>query len=443
MNGSTRPPPVHESGTTGAKQPAHYGPTPVIHALFDKSFLQSISDDESVWFDHFYSPIVCPIFYIETLADLAHKGLRDRSPEREVQIIAGKFPKRNGSPCADHRSMVVGDLLGHEVPMDGRIPLPGGRTVRSAGETGVVFEESPETVAFNRWQKGEFQEIERTYADGLRNALAELDLTRVADSIRSLGATTLPARTLQEAKELADIVVTGYTKRAERLYLAIQFFDIPVETGHQILHRWEASGRPALHEFAPYAAYVLTIEIFFHVALGAQLIGSKNPSNRTDIAYLFYLPFSHIFVSSDRLHSRCAPLFLRPDQRFAWGFDLKADLKRLNGHYSLLPEDERQKGIITFARKPPIVDDYLTSQLYDLYDPGWRDEEPIPHFSPEGERLFVDKMEAFWKSTDILPDNPRLCIDEMKTLSVEHKVHKRKGSWWQLPKDLPDDPRDR
>jgi hypothetical protein len=90
-------------------------------------------------------------------------------------------------------------------------------------------------------------------------------------------------------------------------------------------------------------------------------------------------------VSSDGLHRRCAPLFLRSEQRFVWGSDLKGDLKRLNGHYSLLPEHEREKGIITFARKPPIVDDYLTAQLYDLYDPGWRDEEPIRHFSPEGE----------------------------------------------------------
>ena len=39
-------------------------------ALFDKSFLQSLSLDESVWFDHFFFVNVCPIFYGETLADL-------------------------------------------------------------------------------------------------------------------------------------------------------------------------------------------------------------------------------------------------------------------------------------------------------------------------------------------------------------------------------------
>ena len=38
--------------------------------LFDKSFLQSLNLDESVWFDHFFLTNVCPLFYVETLADL-------------------------------------------------------------------------------------------------------------------------------------------------------------------------------------------------------------------------------------------------------------------------------------------------------------------------------------------------------------------------------------
>lgn len=40
-------------------------------ALFDKSFLQSLTVDESVWFDHFFLPVVSPLFFVETLADLA------------------------------------------------------------------------------------------------------------------------------------------------------------------------------------------------------------------------------------------------------------------------------------------------------------------------------------------------------------------------------------
>jgi hypothetical protein len=84
------------------------------------------------------------------------------------------------------------------------------------------------------------------------------------------------------------------------------------------------------------------VELFFQIALGADLIGTARVSNRTDIGYLFYTPFCHVFVSSDNLHRRCAPHFLRPDQSFAWGLDLKADLNRLMNYYASRPEEEKR-----------------------------------------------------------------------------------------------------
>jgi hypothetical protein len=56
------------------------GPT----VIFDKSFLQSLSVDESVWFDHFFYANICPLFYVETLADLEKAVREDRTPEQEV-----------------------------------------------------------------------------------------------------------------------------------------------------------------------------------------------------------------------------------------------------------------------------------------------------------------------------------------------------------------------
>jgi len=190
----------------------------VIHTLFDKSFFQALSLDESVWFDRFYKPVVCPIFYVETLADLALKELKNRTPEREVQIIADKFPDHNGAPCTDHRTMIVGDLLGNAVPLDGRIPISGGRAVRSAGTTGVVFDEAPEATAFNRWRNTEFSEIERTYAADLRQSLAELDLSKVAETMQALGVNRETVPSLQAAKIAAEGLVIGHDRRAERLY---------------------------------------------------------------------------------------------------------------------------------------------------------------------------------------------------------------------------------
>jgi hypothetical protein len=42
--------------------------------VLDKSFLQSISADESVWFDHFFMPIVRPVLYVESRGNLANRA---------------------------------------------------------------------------------------------------------------------------------------------------------------------------------------------------------------------------------------------------------------------------------------------------------------------------------------------------------------------------------
>ena len=148
--------------------------------LFDKSFLQSLSLDESVWFDHFFLTNVAPIFYIETLADLNKPAREGRTPEQEVSIIADKFPDMHGNPCSHHTDLCISNLLGHSVPMTGQIPLSQGRLVRNARGPGAVFQQSSESEAFSRWQKNEFLEVERLYARSWRIALQNLKLPEVA-----------------------------------------------------------------------------------------------------------------------------------------------------------------------------------------------------------------------------------------------------------------------
>jgi hypothetical protein len=54
------------------------GPT----TLFDKSVLQSLTIDDSVWFDTFYLPSITPLFFVEVLADLERRFKRDLLPSR-------------------------------------------------------------------------------------------------------------------------------------------------------------------------------------------------------------------------------------------------------------------------------------------------------------------------------------------------------------------------
>lgn len=175
--------------------------------LFDKSFLQSLSVDESVWFDHFFYTAICPIFYVETLADLKKPNLR-RSAEEEVGIIADKFPQMHSLPTPNHLEMAIGNLLGQDLPFTGQIPIRGGRPVKSGEHTGVVYEAAPEAEAFRRWQLREFDAIEHKFASDWREKLQTLDLKSVADGFQQLGISGRNCQSLKGAKSVADAFST-------------------------------------------------------------------------------------------------------------------------------------------------------------------------------------------------------------------------------------------
>ena len=404
--------------------------------LFDKSFLQSLSLDESVWFDHFFLSNVCPLFYVETLADLEKSVRNGRTPEQEVRIIADKFPEMHGTPNAFHLDMCIANLMRNPVPMTGQIPIAGGHFVKVDGKTGTVFKKTPEADAFSRWQRQDFIEVERRYARIWRMVLSTLDLDEVAKSFKSLGIDGKSCNTLEDAKKIADSLIWNDEKPFDHMKLAIVFLNIPEHLHGEILKRWSIANYPPLANYAPYAAHVLAVEIFFQVALAANLISTDRPSNRTDIAYLFYLPFCMLFVSSDNLHKRCAPLFLRENQDFVWGPDLKEGLRQANVYYSCLPDTTKERGVMSFADDPP-PDNSILTRVWDRHFPNWRQ-------SPERKGPETPyKNEALAKELNKYTDAPKLAPDQIDfdtkntdSLSIERSVRKRKGSWWQVPKDL-------
>ena len=407
--------------------------------LFDKSFLQSLSLDEAVWFDAFFIPVICPIFYVETLANLA-KVVTNRTADTEVRIIAEKTPELSGGPCLFHKQLAVMDLLGNYVPMDGRIPRPEGRYVTDGVQTGFVYDESPEMEAFNRWQDEQFLEVERLFAAGWRRALEEADLNEIAEGLRKLGIDGKSCTSHEQAKIMAQVAVDGSSNSFEQLVMAVQFFDIEPEHHSTLFGRWRALGQPALSTFAPYAAYVLTVEIFFHISIAANLISAERPSNRTDIAYLFYLPFCMMFVSNDKLHCRTAKLFLRPDQEFVWGSDLKADLKRLNIHYLALPDKVRDQGVLRIARHPPTEGVFLTTALWRKWmsDASFSERDHSEAIDPEKSGKLFARLKAFTEG-ETLPDSQISKTDvEPEAMCIKRFVQRRKGSWYLVPKDLPD-----
>ena len=73
-----------------------------------------------------------------------------------------------------------------------------------------------------------------------------------------------------------------------------------------------------------------------------------------------------------------AELVRKPGSRYVAealaDYDLKTDLAKLDAHYSQLSDEEKLRGVMSFAHYPPVEGDFLTSKLWDqLMRPEWRE----------------------------------------------------------------------
>jgi hypothetical protein len=405
--------------------------------IFDKSTLQSLAVDEAVWLDTFYLPNITPLFFVETLADLEKEVAEGRTPEQVVGHLAEKTPLR-GAPNAHHASLCLANLLGHPVAMDGRkIHLAGGRRVVAGGRRGVVIENPPEMEALVRWQQGEFLDVERLFAKVWRRALAGLDLG--GTKARLIGGERI--RDLADAKRAADEILRRDGERYVVLRWALDALQIPPAARGDIIRRWKAAGDPHLVDFAPYAAHVFAVELFFALAMGSGLESSERPTHKVDIAYLYYLPFCMVFASNDRLHERVVPLFLSGRQVFLRGSELKSDLAKLDEYYSAMPEEVKQQGIIKFAFYPPVEGDFLVSRLWDRFMVrDWRDrarQKPQEiQISKEAQENLIEELKRMKDAARQGESAEVFDSDEADQLLRQIVVPVRRGKWRLLPPEV-------
>ncbi|MET4071538.1 hypothetical protein ABID58_006352 [Bradyrhizobium sp. S3.2.6] len=359
--------------------------------ICDKSTIQSLNGDQAFWLGIHYRANVVPIFLTEVLADLHKPPPEGRTAVDVVAKISKKVPQLGAFPNVYHGTLVLGDLLGHPVEML-RVPvIPEGKIIQAGGRVASYYGEMPESAAVRRWRKGDFLGVERDYAKAWREALEKLDLTSIRKASQARG--TLKLSDLAAAKAAADDIALANGRRYAVFKAALDALNIPESYRPAILRRWKEQGGPALRDFAPYADYVFRCEVFFHLAIATGKIDAVRTSNRNDMAYLFYLPFCRVFTSFDRLHASIAPLFMGEDQTFVPGQQLKDDLAKLNAYYLALPEEVRATGAMQYAAYPPLEGDYLTSRLYDQFEPGWREHARNPiKLTPEINKKVMEHL---------------------------------------------------
>jgi hypothetical protein len=386
--------------------------------------------------DNFYMSNITPLFFVECLADL-EKAIRSKStPEQLVGSLATRIPESQSYPNVHHSSILRGELAGRFQleTARGRVMLAHGRHVQLEGKKGVIFEHSPEAEAVSRWGKREFLELEGDTARQWRRALTNLDLDAMARNVMgALGPWRKP-KSLQDARTMTDTIINNIDPEW-LIRFGLNLLDAP-EAIDYVVANWIQKRRPSLPDHLPYFVFMLKINIFFCLVLPTQLLSKVKPSHSVDLAYLYYLPFCSIFTSKDNFHLDIAPLFLSAEQMFVNGAELKEDLKRLVTHYEGLPEEVLKTGLIHFAAYPPDDTTFLTTRLWDKYNPGWRAvrDMPKPVPDPDSQKQLVDLINRQIDSPDLQPSD-ETDLDKMDYATVRRMVYPKKGRWLRFSEE--------
>ena len=404
--------------------------------LFDKSFLQSLSVEEAAILDQMFACTICPLFISETLADLAKSPDGGRNPMKIIGELAAKTPVARGYMNAFHSRILLEELLGNQVPMDYRPMVAGGVPVNSDDGLGIVYKRSPEALAFERWQEHKFLEVEHIAAHIWRRSLGELNLPKIRNAFQAMLKKEHRPKNRDEAKKLASGIIDASGQKYQTLLIAHALLDMPPDTLRDVVRIWRSRGSKTIRVHAPFTAYCLQIDLYFYLCLSNGIISDQRASHKVDMGYLYYAPFAHAFVSSDRLHRDHAPIFLNESQQFVWGPHLKADLKVLNEHFHSLPDAEKAQGLFTLASHPPQTHKGLSAQLWDRFRAGWRTAKSSPPTGPLGwERKLLGESKRLIAAADLqdMPPPPRpeaqFGHDQFDRMLIQRAIPRQRGSW--------------
>ena len=418
------------------------GPT----LLFDKSALQALNIDESVWFEAFFIANITPVFYVETLADLEKEVAEGKTPEQVVGSLAAKTPS-DAAPNVHHRRLISAELLGQaEVAMDGRTIVSAGEMRKSPdGSVGIHVDEFPEAAAFLRWKGGEFLEIEREQAKEWRAELAANDPDRMIGTVKNI----LPLE--QRISQLDDLMpfIDSFCESADpaSLQLALEILGVHRSREDSRPDAWLQAGRSSLATFAPYSAHVVAVDLLYYLGIHRGFISGVRASNKADLAYLYYLPFAQAFVSGDRLHARTAPLFLRDDQNYLRADELKSALREVDTYYDALPDEMKERGVLSFTSFPPADLDNLVPLLWDRHmHPEWRRmanestaERDRPRDPARDQETVNEMKRRVEDAVAIEGDEAELDSDIADYLVVRRQVPIQKGKWRMVPREVEED----
>lgn len=340
--------------------------------ILDKSTFQALSRREHLQLHFYFLENLTPILGLELLGDLRKERRGSKTAEEKVAELAEKFGGSGPATNVDYRTLCANSLLGNHFPLDGRILPQGGRPVRSRdGTRGFFIDLSPFNRAILRWADGEFEDFEREFAGYWRQVTRNLEVDSFIAQLNAQHVILPKVESVAELQQQVDGLLSTVTLQNTWLTWLLSQLAVPRDYERVIWARWRAHPATFLQEFSPYSWHCLRVILMLVTATRHRLL-RWNSTNLLDTQYLYYLPFCMVFVSDDHVHQMLAPLLIRPDQSFAVGRELKADLRRLGEYRDALSDRQRQMLGFALGSHPPPMRDSVVCALWKRHCVPWR-----------------------------------------------------------------------
>jgi len=129
-------------------------------------------------------------------------------------------------------------------------------------------------------------------------------------------------------------------------------------------------------------------------------------------------------------------LFIRSDQVFVWGPELKSGLNEINNHYLKMPDSERDKGVYSFASDPPEIGNGIVRRLWAQLLPKWNKNEETDVADRPVVGPTIDEIERMASAPPLSPFEVDFNPDSTERFLIKRRVARRRGSWYQVPKGI-------
>ncbi|MFX1536940.1 MAG: hypothetical protein ACFFDI_22200, partial [Promethearchaeota archaeon] len=303
----------------------------------------------------------------------------------KVSRLAKKAKSFDAKTICRFEYICVADLLGARFKLKPQIPrIDGHEFITEEGSKGIIFEESFEDNILKRWALMDFNDKDlKAAADHIK--IRSYDLEKSRSIMANLYPKNAKHTSLKEISAWIEYAFSIYPAQWELIESKMNILNLAQLEKGRIRDRWKAENQPKFKDFSAYAFYCYRLGSIFWLGVTSGIIPtSKKEKTIIDYQYLFYIPFIHTFCSNDKFHKQFSEYFLRTDQDFVWGDNLKKDLGVISSCYKNMTKKEKVYYEKNFGHYPPPIQNSITNKLWQKHMRPW---------SPGSGNLAIDMPE--------------------------------------------------